>query len=1032
MMPSASRINISVLIAVILGALVLFYVGWKRTAIDTDIVSSLPHDDPVLDSAMHIFRNHPMQDQITIDVGIDRDDTDLLVACGLDLSARLENSGLFKSVGMTDIQEQLPRLVDQVVNRLPELFTAAMLEKDVAPLLTPESVDAAIGGWQERLLQMDAIGQAAYIARDPLSLKDSLLARLLFLAPSQKARVYKGQLISADGRHLLVTAVPTGSATDTAFARRLSAALEKIDASLGQAFSGRGIQVTLTPVGAFRAALDNEVIIRRDVQNAILFATLGIAVLLLIAFPRPLIGLFSLLPALVGTMTAFFVWSLFHDAISIMVLGFGGAIISITVDHGIAYLLFLDRPEKAYGKQASREIWAIGLLATLTTVGAFAALTVSRFDIFRQLGQFAAMGIAFSFLFVHLIFPRIFPSLPASRPRRLPLPKLADRLFSMGTKGLVAAVLFAAGMAVFARPGFNADVGAMNTVSQESLAAEKHLMSVWGNIFSKVFLLTEADTLADLQRKNDRLLAGLESDPDADLLDQAFLPSMLFPGPERRAANLAAWKAFWTPDRRDNLVRTLNQAGTRYGFADGAFAPFIATLEHPETALPASHDGTIPRSLFALVGISADAGSNVYRQFTSLALPTGYSGERFFARYANTATIFDPALFSRQLGELMVSTFTRLIAIIAPVVVILLLIFFADLKLTLIALAPVAFAMLATLGTLTLMGRRLDIPSLMLAIIILGMGIDYSLFLVRAYQRYGKADHPGFTLIRSAVVMTSASTLVGFGVLALAHHTLLQSAGITSLLGIGYSALGAFLILPPLLRRHVERQPSPLPSSAGIQARVCRRYRSMEPYVRFFARFKMRLDPMFGQLDGVIDFPSTPQTLLDIGSGFGVPACWLAETFPTARVYGIEPDPNRVRVANRALGGDGTVIPGLAPSLPDAPSHADGAFMLDMMHFLSPEDLQLLLQRLHGALGAHGRLIIRNVMTPTRRFPWHWWIDRLKSRLVGPRTFFRSNEAIQAMINQCGFDVQTVRQSDAHGELVWFGCRKAPEGDGDQ
>ena len=51
---------------------------------------------------------------------------------------------------------------------------------------------------------------------------DRLLARLLYLAPSQNARMHQDQLISSDGRHLLVTATPAESATNTVFARRLS------------------------------------------------------------------------------------------------------------------------------------------------------------------------------------------------------------------------------------------------------------------------------------------------------------------------------------------------------------------------------------------------------------------------------------------------------------------------------------------------------------------------------------------------------------------------------------------------------------------------------------------------------------------------------------------------------------------------------------------------------------------------------------------------------------------------------------------
>lgn len=1026
MKKESSGINYTLFAVVLLCTAVLFYLGWQRITIDTDIVSSLPHSDPVIDDAVHIFQNHPMQDQVTIDVGIDIDEPDLLVACGRSVAGLLEKSGLFKSVGMADIQQHLPRLVDRVIDDLPVLFTTGMLEEAVAPLLDPENIDAAIGRWHRDLLQLGAIGQSGYIGRDPLGLKDLLLARLLFLAPSQNARVYQGQLMSNDGRHLLISAVPSESATDTAFARRLSELLARTGEQVRRSFAPRGITVTLTSVGAYRAALDNEVIIRADVRNAILFATLGIAVLLLMAFPRPLIGLLSLLPAAVGTMTAFFVWSLMHRSISIMVLGFGGAIISITVDHGIAYLLFLDRPEKAYGKTASREVWAVGLLATLTTVGAFMALSFSDFEVFRQLGQFAALGITFSFLFVHTVFPRIFPLLPASRPRRLPLPKAADRLFGLGPAGAWTAVVFLGVMAFFARPGFNADVSTMNTVSQASLDAEKKVMAVWGDIFNKVYLLTEADSLPALQAEGDRLLALMEAEPEARLPDQAFLPSMFFPGPQRRTANLADWKQFWNAGRVDALQRSLADATEHYGFARHAFDRFLIAVTHPGKYLKDGDGAGIPEAFFSLMGIARDPKTGMYRQFTSLVLPADYSGQRFFTRYGASAAIFDPGLFSRHLGDLMIRTFSRLIYIIAPAVFILLLVFFLDIRLTLISMVPVVFSMICTLGTLTLMGRSLDIPSLMLAIIILGMGIDYALFLVRSYQRYGRPDHPSFTLIRSAVIMTSASTLIGFGVLAFARHSLLRSAGITSLLGIGYSALGAFLLLPPLLRRRFDRT-RPLPAGSGdIAARVRRRYAAMEPYVRFFARFKLHLDPMFSELPGLLDFSSPPRTLIDIGSGFGVPACWLAESYPTARIFGIEPDYDRVRAADRAIDGHGAVIQGIAPDLPDAPAGADGAFMLDMMHYLPDEDLRRVLLRLHRALKPDGLLILRAVMVPTRKFNGLWWLEVLKGKLGGPKTWYRSGRQIKDVLTHCGFQVQGELPSGRHGELFWFTSRNTP------
>jgi precorrin-6B methylase 2 len=555
------------------------------------------------------------------------------------------------------------------------------------------------------------------------------------------------------------------------------------------------------------------------------------------------------------------------------------------------------------------------------------------------------------------------------------------------------------------------------------------MTAVWGNLFDRVFFLNQANSLAELQQKGDLLLSQMEADPAANLLEQSFLPSMMFPGALRRAENLEAWKGFWTPQRIADLEATLGTMGAKHGFSPQAFAAFLRCVAHPVAHQLTLDQGTIPENFFPLLGVARDAQKNTFRQFSSLALPEDYPRDRFFNRYQASAAIFDPALFSRQLGELMFTTFSQLIYIITPAVFVLMLIFFFDFTLAVISMAPVVFAMVCTLGTLTLMGRSLDIPSLMLAIIVLGMGIDYALFMVRSYQRYGRADHPGFTLIRSAVIMAAASTLIGFGVLAFARHSLLQSAGLTSLLGIGYSAMGAFLLLPPLLRWRFGSPGHEVSASLDVASRVYRRYAVMEPYVRFFARFKMRLDPLFRELDGLLDDESAPRTILDIGSGYGVPTCWLAETFPSSQIYGIEPDPNRVRVASRALGTNGLISIGKAPEIPQAPPSADAAFMLDMMHYLSDNDFELVLRRLHDALKIGGLLIIRASMVPVRRAAWYYWYETIKGRMGGLPTHYRSRDQIQIFLDQYGFKVQEILPSGPHQEMVWFRAENQPASD---
>jgi predicted exporter len=977
----------------------LFAAGLSRVNIETDIVSFLPQGDPVISDAFYIFQNHPIQDQLIIDVSLQQNDRELLVECGRQVERHLRQSGLFKSVGLQDFQSLIPDLAFHILNHLPVLFSAQDLEDHIQPLLDPLKVREKISQTRQSLFNLEGIGQSGFIARDPLGFKDSVMARLIHLAPTQSADIYKGQLISTDGQHLLVIAESATSSTDTAFARQAAALIEAIGVDLSRRYANS--EITLTPMGAYRIALDNELIVRKDVRNAILFATLGIVLLLVFTFPRPYLGLLSLLPAIAGALTAFFVFSLIHETVSLMVIGFGGAIISISVDHGIAYLLFLDRPHRTFGKDASREVRAVGLVAALTTIGAFAALNFSGFPILVQLGQFTALGICFSFVFVHTVFPLIFPEMPAARYRRMPLQKTVNKLAGAGRVGALAVLVFGLVMLFFARPDFNVSLSSMSTVSTATRTAEETISNVWGMAFNKIYLMTEGTTPDELQAKGDHLLDLMSREDHAEFRPAGFVSSMIFPGREMQQRNFAAWKKFWDQNRVSELKKSVTQTALNLGFTADAFAP-------------------IPQKFFGLMGITTDPEKKSWLQVNSLTTAKDYKAEEFYARFGKIGKLFDPNYFSQKLGRLLFATFAKMVVIIGLSVTLLLFLYFVDLSLTLIALLPVVFALISTLGTLNLIGQPLDIPALMLAIIIMGLGIDYSLFFVRSYQRYGDPAHQYFGLIRMTVFLAGASTLIGFGVLCTARHSLLQSAGITSLLGIGYSLIGAFVILPPLLKYRLRRREDNRPAPNRIRDRVLWRYRNLEAYPRLFARFKMQFDPMFSELPRLLETFEGVRTIMDIGCGYGIPGAWLLERFPGALLTGIDPDAGRIRVAARALGENGTVETGGAPDIPMVSHPVDLAMMLDMVHFLDDDGLILTLDRLYEAIKPDGHLILRAAVPPKRRAPWFWWIDCLWLKLNRIRPSHRSPDDIEARLARAKFEIVHTRPSGTNGELVWF------------
>ena len=246
------------------------------------------------------------------------------------------------------------------------------------------------------------------------------------------------------------------------------------------------------------------------------------------------------------------------------------------------------------------------------------------------------------------------------------------------------------------------------------------------------------------------------------------------------------------------------------------------------------------------------------------------------------------------------------------------------------------------------------------------------------------------------------------------------SLNIVSVAGVGLAfLLFVIFILPSMVESLLSKRNEDLSETGNPGDRILWRYRNMGAYHRLFARFKLRLDPMFSELPSFFS-RSDIRAVADIGCGYGVPACWILERFPDALVYGIDPDPRRVRVASRAVGERGFIAVAAAPDIPKTPGPADLATMLDMIHFLDDDHFRLTLKKLSVILGQSGRILIRATLPPAYRFPWVWWMEALRNHAAGIPCYYRSFDEIKAIILQAGFDIALTARSGSKGDLVWF------------
>jgi SAM-dependent methyltransferase len=242
-------------------------------------------------------------------------------------------------------------------------------------------------------------------------------------------------------------------------------------------------------------------------------------------------------------------------------------------------------------------------------------------------------------------------------------------------------------------------------------------------------------------------------------------------------------------------------------------------------------------------------------------------------------------------------------------------------------------------------------------------------------------------------------------------------------------ALGFFVLVPALVKAGIGIKPS---AAKDWREKVLLRYQRLaaEPgfstfsatFAWIFAWFKLRLDPMFGELPQILKGLPEIRNALDIGCGNGIAACAILEWRPELKVFGIDPTPSRVRAASAAFGSRGEAFTALAPDIdiPGLPNHFDAVFILDVIHFLPCSALELTLQKIRRRMDEDGHLVIRAIIPPTDGGSWPWRFARIRRKLTGGRAWHRSVETIHQMLAQGGFNVEKSEMSGGNPELFWF------------
>ncbi|NJD76912.1 MAG: hypothetical protein FIB08_07440 [Candidatus Methanoperedens sp.] len=124
----------------------------------------------------------------------------------------------------------------------------------------------------------------------------------------------------------------------------------------------------------------------------------------------------------------------------------------------------------------------------------------------------------------------------------------------------------------------------------------------------------------------------------------------------------------------------------------------------------------------------------------------------------------------------------------------------------LLVFIPLSLGLIWTMGTLGWLGISLSIATVGLSSMIMGLGVEYGVFVVSRYKeerakKVSQLESMQTTVhgIGTAVIGSGLTTIVGFGVLSFTSLPMIQHFGQTLALGIAYCLLAALFANPVLI-----------------------------------------------------------------------------------------------------------------------------------------------------------------------------------------------------------------------------------------
>ncbi len=821
----------------------VFYSNIRNLRLGTDLTDLFGNRDPQWKAVNEFSQKLGYGNQLfaLVEAPSLTDDTpEHMEAMADRLVAEMKQSGQFKVARCSLEEEELLGMVHLFAWNFPD-YAQPDQWPEIKRRLSDRQIRSSVQRGSEGLVSSFSSLGTNYFLSDPLGLTEVVAKGSGGFGEYASFDLEWGSgnhFFSKDHKALLIVAEPREPAADYQFALQVLQWTRDDIRTLGNAEELKGLTVTLA--GPYVYAEQDRKFIQKNIRLVSLVSIIGNLVLCLLVYPRIPLLLLSLLPTSLGILWTTGIASYYPGEVNLISLSFIAILAGLGDDQVVH---FFNRVPQEWAKggtldDAMRHTYATTgqsiLLCILTMATATAALATSTFKALAEFGFVLTVGLFM--LLVHTIFTvpafmRLWwkvakPTNPETVTFRF-LPAVARS--SVDFVGRHARLVFAASAVVFLGAVISLPFVKMNRKleiglgeNNPAIAGQRQLGAKFGIEGSPEIFLVQGSQ-EEVLGKAEKLTAALQAFKP---VKSVFSPSSILPSLETQAERAR-------PLAEIDLVhasRVLEDSLRASGFRIAPFQPAIDRLRELGKAQPLDLEKLsefLPKGL--LDNSIRKIGDNQY-----LAAIAFYPADpdatevipdaslRSWQQQFGAFTQFSFNKMNRDLQAQVMSDSRRALLLTSVGIVVIVFLCFRSVRVSLLVLTPIVFAMVVTFGLLVLVGHRFSFMAITALPLIVGIGIDNGIHLV---QRYLQDQESSILEIAKssgpALIQSSLTTLIGFGALLVSSFQPLAEMGLVTSIGVALALAGAIWIVPAMVvvlePRHRNRADSDLKASSGLQ-----------------------------------------------------------------------------------------------------------------------------------------------------------------------------------------------------------------------